>query len=235
MRRLAEADAVLICVPTPLNESRDPDLLYVEETAKSIAAVLRPGQLIVLESTTYPGTTRDVVLPILAKSGLKVGKDFFLAYSPEREDPGNPDYGASGIPKVVGGIEPTSAKLAEMLVRPGRRADRAGLELRSRRSLQDPGKHLSRREHRAGQRVEDALRPHGHRRVGSDRGRQDQAVWLSGVLSRAGLGRALHPDRSFLLELGGPQARPADAVHRTGRRDQYQHAALCDRSRHCAS
>ncbi|HEY1599328.1 MAG TPA: nucleotide sugar dehydrogenase [Pirellulales bacterium] len=115
MRRLSEADAVLICVPTPLNESRDPDLLYVEETAKSIAAVLRPGQLIVLESTTYPGTTRDVVLPILNQRGLTVGKDYFLAYSPEREDPGNPDYGASGIPKVVGGVEPQSAKLAEML------------------------------------------------------------------------------------------------------------------------
>jgi len=115
MSRLSEADAVLICVPTPLNESRDPDLLYVEQTAESIAKVLRPGQLIVLESTTYPGTTRDVVLPILKKSGLTVGKDYYLAFSPEREDPGNPDYGASGIPKVVGGIEPTSSKLAEML------------------------------------------------------------------------------------------------------------------------
>ncbi|MBI2824345.1 MAG: nucleotide sugar dehydrogenase [Planctomycetia bacterium] len=115
LRRLAEADAVLICVPTPLSESRDPDLAYVEQTAQSIAAVLRPGQLVVLESTTYPGTTRDVVLPILAAGGLKVGTDFFLAYSPEREDPGNPDYGASGIPKVVGGIEPVSARLAELL------------------------------------------------------------------------------------------------------------------------
>jgi len=115
MSRLAEADAVLICVPTPLNESRDPDLLYVEQTAECIAKSLRPGQLIVLESTTYPGTTRDVVLPILKKSGLTVGKDYFLAFSPEREDPGNPDYGASGIPKVVGGMDPTSSKLAEML------------------------------------------------------------------------------------------------------------------------
>jgi UDP-N-acetyl-D-glucosamine dehydrogenase len=115
MRRLAEADAVLICVPTPLNESRDPDLLYVEQTAENIAKSLRPGQLIVLESTTYPGTTRDVVLPILKQSGLTVGKDFYLAFSPEREDPGNPDYGASGIPKVVGGMDPTSSKLAEML------------------------------------------------------------------------------------------------------------------------
>ncbi len=98
MNRLNEPDAILICVPTPLTESRDPDLSYVESTARQIAERLRPGQLIVLESTTYPGTTRDVVLPILAKSGLTCGKDYFLAYSPEREDPGNPDYSAGRIP-----------------------------------------------------------------------------------------------------------------------------------------
>jgi UDP-N-acetyl-D-glucosamine dehydrogenase len=115
MARMAEADCLLICVPTPLSDSRDPDLYYVEATAKQIAASLRPGQLVVLESTTYPGTTRDVVLPILAESGLKVGKDFYLAYSPEREDPGNPDFSASGIPKVVGGIDQQSSKLAQML------------------------------------------------------------------------------------------------------------------------
>jgi UDP-N-acetyl-D-glucosamine dehydrogenase len=117
MRRLAEADAILICVPTPLSESRDPDLSYVEKTAEQIAAVLRPGQLIVLESTTYPGTTRDVVLPILESGGLKAGRDFFLAYSPEREDPGNARYAASVIPKVVGGIEDSSAALAQGLYR----------------------------------------------------------------------------------------------------------------------
>jgi len=115
MKRLAEADALLICVPTPLSESRDPDLFYVEATARQIAAVLRPGQLVVLESTTYPGTTRDVVLPILAERGLKLGTDYFVAYSPEREDPGNPNFSASGIPKVVGGLEPTSSRLAESL------------------------------------------------------------------------------------------------------------------------
>jgi UDP-N-acetyl-D-glucosamine dehydrogenase len=118
MRRLAEADAVLICVPTPLSESRDPDLSYVENTARQIAAALRPGQLVVLESTTYPGTTRDVVLPILESNGLKVGRDFFLAYSPEREDPGNARYAASVIPKVVGGVDEASAKLAQALYRP---------------------------------------------------------------------------------------------------------------------
>lgn len=112
MARLGEPDAVLICVPTPLSASRDPDLLYVEQTAQKIAAALRPGQLIVLESTTYPGTTRDVVLPILAKRGLKPDDDYYLAFSPEREDPGNPNFGTSTIPKVVGGYGPHSLRVA---------------------------------------------------------------------------------------------------------------------------
>jgi UDP-N-acetyl-D-glucosamine dehydrogenase len=115
MSRLSEPDALLICVPTPLSDSRDPDLSYVESTADQVGAALRPGQLVVLESTTYPGTTRDVVLPRLSAGGLQVGRDFFLAYSPEREDPGNPDYSASGIPKVVGGIDATSLQLAQSL------------------------------------------------------------------------------------------------------------------------
>ncbi len=114
MSRLKEADCLLICVPTPLSESRDPDLSYVEGTAASIAENLRPGQLVVLESTTYPTTTRDVVQPILERSGLNVGQ-FYLAYSPEREDPGNPVYSAAGIPKVVGGIDAESLELATSL------------------------------------------------------------------------------------------------------------------------
>jgi UDP-N-acetyl-D-glucosamine dehydrogenase len=117
MRRLAEPDALLICVPTPLTNSRDPDLNYVENTARQIAAALRAGQLVVLESTTYPGTTRDVVLPLLESNGLEVGRDFYLAYSPEREDPGNARFSASVIPKVVGGIDQTSAELAQALYR----------------------------------------------------------------------------------------------------------------------
>lgn len=115
MRRLAEADALLICVPTPLNETRDPDLTYIENTAKMIAASLRPGQLVVLESTTYPGTTREVVLPILSAGGLQVGKDFLLAFSPEREDPGNKSFSAESIPKVVGGMDAESGRLASLL------------------------------------------------------------------------------------------------------------------------
>ncbi|MFZ5828448.1 MAG: nucleotide sugar dehydrogenase [Planctomycetota bacterium] len=119
MQRLSEADALLICVPTPLNESRDPDLTFIESTAQHIAERLRPGQLVILESTTYPGTTKEVVLPILAQSGLRVGQDFFLAFSPEREDPGNPKYTADNIPKVVGGIDQASQTLAADLYRHG--------------------------------------------------------------------------------------------------------------------
>ncbi len=113
--RLAEPDAILICVPTPLSPTSDPDLSFVEGAAKAVAARLRPGQLVVLESTTYPGTTRQVVLPILETSGLKAGLDFFLAYSPEREDPGNPTHSAPRIPKVVGGIDEKSLELATAL------------------------------------------------------------------------------------------------------------------------
>lgn len=100
---LAACDVIIICVPTPLTKHRDPDLSYVEATCRSIAATLRKGQLIVLESTTYPGTTDDLVKPILEKTGLKSGTDFFLGFSPEREDPGNRDFDTSSIPKIVAG------------------------------------------------------------------------------------------------------------------------------------
>ncbi len=102
MKRIKEADAVLICVPTPLTKSREPDMQYVEGSSRTIAKSLRKGQLIVLESTTYPGTTREVMIPILEETGLKAGKDFFVAFSPEREDPGNKNYTTKTIPKVVG-------------------------------------------------------------------------------------------------------------------------------------
>ncbi len=115
--RLAECDALIICVPTPLTKNRDPDMTYVVKTAESIARNLRPGQLVVLESTTYPGTTREVVLPELEKSGLKVGKDFLLAYSPEREDPGRVDFNTQTIPKVVGGYDAPSLAAASALYR----------------------------------------------------------------------------------------------------------------------
>lgn len=124
--RLREVDAVLICVPTPLDERREPDLSYVRNTALAIAPNLQRNQLVVLESTTYPGTTEELVLPILAAGGLHcpidggfsgkdVPTDFYLAFSPEREDPGNKNYGLAQIPKVVGGVNPASGKAAANL------------------------------------------------------------------------------------------------------------------------
>ncbi|MBZ5645370.1 MAG: nucleotide sugar dehydrogenase [Acidobacteriia bacterium] len=121
--RIAEMDAVIICVPTPLDQRREPDLSYVEQTAQSIRPNLQRGQLIVLESTTYPGTTEELVLPVLESTGMKcpiaqgpdaeqIGTDFFLAFSPEREDPGNKQFGLAQIPKVVGGINPPSGRAA---------------------------------------------------------------------------------------------------------------------------
>ncbi len=114
-RRLADADAIIICVPTPLGTHLEPDLSYIEKTTDAIAATLRPGQLVVLESTTYPCTTREICLPRLAARGLTCGSDFFLAFSPEREDPGRKDHNTQSIPKLVGGIDPPSGVLASAL------------------------------------------------------------------------------------------------------------------------
>lgn len=110
--RLGEADCISICVPTPLDNGGGPDLSYVRQTAEAIARTLRVGQLIILESTTYPGTTDEILRPVLEAGGLKAGRDFFLAYSPEREDPGNPTYSISTIPKVTGGITPDCNEIA---------------------------------------------------------------------------------------------------------------------------
>ena len=124
--RLAQMDAIVICVPTPLDQRREPDLSFVEQTARSIQPHLQQGQLVVLESTTYPGTTEELVLPILEAGGLRcppaggrdadqVATDFFLAFSPEREDPGNKQFGLAQIPKVVGGVNPPSGRAAVAL------------------------------------------------------------------------------------------------------------------------
>ena len=111
--RLRECDAIVICVPTPLTKQREPDLSYIERTAEAIAPHLRSGHLVVLESTTWPGTTREVVKPILEKTGLKSGVDFFLGFSPEREDPGNAHFSTTAIPKVVGGEGEDALALAD--------------------------------------------------------------------------------------------------------------------------
>jgi UDP-N-acetyl-D-glucosamine dehydrogenase len=115
--RLPDADVLLVCVPTPLGPHREPDLSFVEQTSQQIGDRLRKGQLVVLESTTYPGTTRDVMLPLLNAGGLTCGSDFFLAYSPEREDPGRTAVSTRTIPKLVGGIDEPSSTLAVSMYR----------------------------------------------------------------------------------------------------------------------
>ncbi|MHC4353020.1 MAG: nucleotide sugar dehydrogenase [Planctomycetota bacterium] len=112
MARLRNVDAILVCVPTPLTENREPDMQFVIGSTETIAKYLRPGQLIILESTTYPGTTSELMAPILERKGLKAGKDFHLAYSPEREDPGNKDFSTATIPKVVGGLTKKCSEMA---------------------------------------------------------------------------------------------------------------------------
>jgi len=113
--RLGEPDAVIICVPTPLTPQRDPDMSYIVKTAGQIKKCLRPGQLVILESTTYPGTTEELVKGILEESGLLSGRDFWLAFSPEREDPGNTSYSTTTIPKIIGGVDNDAGDLAESL------------------------------------------------------------------------------------------------------------------------
>ena len=115
MQRLKEADAIIICVPTPLTDKREPDMQYVEATAREVARHLRPGQLISLESTTYPGTTEELLLPLLTEKGLKVGRDFFLVFSPEREDPGRKDFTTKTTPKIVGGVTPQCLEMGAAL------------------------------------------------------------------------------------------------------------------------
>jgi len=115
MSRIAEVDSVNICVPTPLGKTKDPDITYIQSAVGAIAPCLHDGMLVILESTTYPGTTEEVILPLLSENGAVVGKDFFLAFSPERVDPGNPTYNTKNIPKVVGGVTPACTEVARNL------------------------------------------------------------------------------------------------------------------------
>jgi len=112
---LRQADAIIVCVPTPLDKNKQPDISYVRSVTAQLSKIVRKGQLIVLESTTYPGTTEEIMLPQLAASGLKVGKDFYLVFSPERVDPGNKGFKTKDIPKVIGGITPACGEMAKLL------------------------------------------------------------------------------------------------------------------------
>ena len=114
-----DLDTINICVPTPLRKTKDPDMSYIVSACEEIVKHFHPGMLIILESTTYPGTTEELLRPMFEKSGLRAGQDFFLCFSPERVDPGNPKYQTANIPKVVGGVNPQAAELAESQAQAG--------------------------------------------------------------------------------------------------------------------
>ncbi len=201
--RLADVDAVIIAVPTPLNENREPDLQPLLSAGAALAGVLREGQLVVLESTTYPGTTRDRLAPLLEESGLHAGRSFNLAFSPERIDPGRTDFTLRTTPKVVGGLTPECLERATALYRtvcdavvPVSSPEVAELDEAAR-------EHLPLGQHRARQRDRDPLRPHEHRRLGGRRGGRDEAVRLHVVQAGSRHGRPLPAGRPVLPGLEG--------------------------------
>jgi UDP-N-acetyl-D-glucosamine dehydrogenase len=155
--RLGECDAISIAVPTPLSKTRDPDMAFVLSAADAIARQAHPGLCVVLESTTYPGTTRELLQPRLEAKGLTVGQDVFVAFSPERVDPGNPVYHTKNTPKVVGGISPACVEVATGALRQLHRHRGAGEFARKRRAGEAAGKHLPRGEHRPGERNRDCV------------------------------------------------------------------------------
>ena len=219
--RLPAADAVLICVPTPLTRHLEPEMTYVESTAKAMAPHLKPGHLIVLESTTYPGTTRELMVPILEEgSGLKADKDFFVAYSPEREDPGNTEFDTRSIPKVVGAAVPEALEMAKELyatlvpkvipVSSPEVAEAVKLTENIFRAVNIAMVNE----------LKVIYGGNGHRYLGSHRCGENEAVRFHAVLPRARLGRSLYPHRSFLLDMEGTRIRPFDPLYRTRGSDQ---------------
>jgi UDP-N-acetyl-D-glucosamine dehydrogenase len=199
--RAAECDALIICVPTPLNKQREPDLSFVIGTVESLVPHLRAGQVMSLESTTYPGTTDEELKPRIESRGFKVGEDYYLCFSPEREDPGNPNFVTRTIPKICGGCTQACLQAGPGALRPGDRQGRFR-ELDPRRGNDQAAReHPPLGEHRPRQRDEDHLRSHGHRRARGDPRRGDQAVRLRALLAGPGSRRALHSDRSLLPHL----------------------------------
>jgi nucleotide sugar dehydrogenase len=146
---LKECDAIIICVPTPLRKTKEPDVSFILAAAEQIQQRLRRGQLIILESTTYPGTTDEVLLPMLEETGLKLDEDFLLAFSPERVDPGNPDFQTHNIPKVVGGV--TDDCSGRVSVFTNRERGSFGQLGAGRGSSKTSGEHFSRSQHRHGE------------------------------------------------------------------------------------
>ena len=195
---IAELDTINICVPTPLRKTKDPDMSYIVSACQEIAKYLHPGMLVILESTTYPGTTDELLLPMFEASGLRVGRDFFLCFSPERVDPGNPNYQTANIPKVVGGVTPACTRMGALFypqalerVVPVSSTQVAEMVKLLENTFRMINIGL------VNEMAHD-VRPHGHQCLGSDRRGGHQAVRLHAVLSgaRAWAGTASRSIRS---------------------------------------
>jgi len=202
--KLAEADAIIICVPTPLNEYREPDLSYVETRRSPFNRTSSAGNWSFSNPPPIPAPPRNsssrfwnraasVAPSLTGPENENMPLDFFLAFSPEREDPGNKQYGLAQIPKVVGGINPPSGPRGDFSLRSGRCSCRSRQHYSRRGNGQATRKHLPMRQHRSGQRTETSLPAHGRGRLGSDRRRLHQALRLHAVLSGAWTRRPLHP------------------------------------------
>ena len=227
MKQLGAMDVIDICVPTPLRKTKDPDLSYIVKAVEAVAATLRLGQLIILESTTYPGTTDEVVQPMLEAKGLQADHDFFLAFSPERVDPGNAQFTTRTIPKVVGGVGKASTEAASLLYGAAVSYGRGGQLHPRGRDGQVAREHVPCGEHRARERACVDVPQDGHQRLGSDRCRPHQAVRLHAVLSRPRPRGTLHSGRSIVSVVEGEAVRLRVPVHRTGGPRQRLDAGIC--------
>jgi UDP-N-acetyl-D-glucosamine dehydrogenase len=224
--RLGEPDAILVCVPTPLTDAREPDLTYVVNSAHAVAGQLRPGQLVVLESTTYPTTTRDVVLPILERTGLTPGRDFLLAFSPEREDPGNATFSVNNIPKVVGGLDRPSSDAACALYA----AVVPQVVRVSAPEVAEACKILENTYRAVNIALVNELKVL-YDRMGIDvweviDAAKTKPFGFQAFYPRPGARWALHSGRPLLPHLGGQEVWNEHAVHRTGRRGQHRDADI---------
>ena len=222
-----DLDTINICVPTPLRKTKDPDMSYIVSACEEIAKYFHPGMLVILESTTYPGTTDEVVLPMLERSrASRWARISSCASRPSASIRAIPNTRPTNIPKVVGGITAGLHRDGRAVLLAGARDGGAGQLHASGGDGEAAREHVPHDQHRPGQRNRADVRPHGHQRLGSDRRGRHQAVRLHAVLSRPRPGRALHPHRSVLSFLEDQAGRHRSAVHRAGRLHQRPDAAL---------
>ena len=190
---IGDADAIFVCVPTPITTTKDPDLGPVLSAAETIRAHVRKGQLVILQSTTFPGTTTGQFRTVIEQSGLTAGVDFDLAFAPERVNPGDPASASKGVPRLVGATTPAGTASGRGAAAPHQRARRRDVLARRGRAEQAARERLPQRQHRVREPARAPVRADGARRLGGHQRGRDQAVRLHEVHARAGRRRALHP------------------------------------------